>query len=1681
MCKRPHYHYIFLTLLLTLCSTLSGGASTSTIYHITTNNTETDHEFNCAILEFECLTLTQFAANVDLYLNPNYTTLSLVFQPGTHYLDTNVSLSDLETFLIVPENSTAQILCTNHSHFQLSGSEYVYVTNVEFVGCGGNEVTDVKEFVLQGVQFKGEEETVTALELINTTAVINGSTFESNKKGKLMCISRDPEQGCEFEQSVGGAIIAIQSEIDIHQSMFKDNQADKGAVLFAEQQSIINVNNSTVTDNKGNYIAVVYLSESIITIRESNFNANIAHGGAGIHSVKSNVTIEASRFENNIGGFNMQISAAVLYSESCYVTVRMSEFYNNSAIGGGVFHYSSSNVTILASKFSDNRAWFGGVLHSEDSDIEIDASQFSNNSGSWGGSGRGGVVHSERSFITIKASQFFNSTADSEGGVVYSQDSTITIETSNFNGNKVVYGYGVLARHEEVLSVYGEVLSSHGSTITINASKFDDSHAMFEGGNVLYSRSSTIIILGSRFTKLKNNITRLGGVVYSDGSTIIIQGSEFSNSNAINGAVLRSTSDDVFIHSSMFYDNSANYGGVFNSDSSNVTIDVCVFRNNYAINGAVLYADSSTVNIDESEFESNLATANGILCSKSSTIVVKTSEFCENIASLQGGVLYSERSNVTFSKSNFTGNNSPVGAVIYATDNSMINYSSLLVTNNSAENYALIYLTESEFYGQENTSGNSIFSHNLGSLVAFNSNITLKAHDTFMHTKPPQSTVDAFQEGGVITLFQSNAFFDGVCIFEYNHAENGGAILSIESKIYVNGDVMIKNNIATRNGGGVYLSYSELNCQRRSTFFLFKNTANHKGGGLHAISSPIKATSSVFVKFCCRKEYTGSKLYFHENKAVKGGGLSLEANAKLYILKYNSIIVSEFLNDYDTNTTIFTGNSAQYGGAIYVDDETNSGTCTNDPKTECFFQVLAINDVRGDLKQQSIQFSHNHANVSGSTLYGGLLDRCAVSQFAEVQNKFGTISDGDFYGSTYFKNISTSVYYNVTAFGFTYNSDGSVSPDHLYEEILITNFSISSSPVWVCLCVNNVHDCTHQENIQVKKGELFTLSLAAVDQVGKPVDAIVQTSLNFMESGISEGQLSREIPAQCTDLTFNVVSPHDSETLTLYASDGPCKDAELSRRAVEIKFLPCSCRIGLQISSSTTTNQTNCTCECHSNISQYVVDCDSRTGSFIKDSQSRAWISYSNDTNASGYLIYPNCPFDYCNLSGQIRIDLNQQNGSDAQCALHRSSLLCGSCQPGLSLSLGSSHCLPCPSYWPALLIAITIAAILAGIALVTLLLVLNATVTVGTFNGLIFYANIVYANKSILLPFQDTRFVTVFVSWMNLDIGIDTCYFQGMDTYTKTWLQLAFPAYVTFLVVLIIIISHYSMRFSNLIGKKNPVATLATLILLSYAKFLAVCFKSLSVGILEYPDGLRERLWLPDATIKYLSGKHIPLYIVTILILLVGLFYTALLFFWQWLLYLPNWRIFRFTRDPKIKTFVETYHTPYTPKHRYWTGLLLIVRIVLNLVATINVSNDPTVSLTAIIFTVCCILGLKSFISRDRLYRKWSIDILETFFYLNILFFAVFTWYSLPNTNRDQKGVAYTSVIISFVALLLIILYHVYTFTSVFSKIKKTSFGKIFDRLSAESDPKPKPGCRETLPPDDDIHQFNELLDMID
>ena len=106
------------------------------------------------------------------------------------------------------------------------------------------------------------------------------------------------------------------------------------------------------------------------------------------------------------------------------------------------------------------------------------------------------------------------------------------------------------------------------------------------------------------------------------------------------------------------------------------------------------------------------------------------------------------------------------------------------------------------------------------------------------------------------------------------------------------------------------------------------------------------------------------------------------------------------------------------------------------------------------------------------------------------------------------------------------------------------------------------------------------------------------------------------------------------------------------------------------------------------------------------------------------------------------------------------------SCKSGLSLSLGSSHCIPCSKTWHRDIVVILISFFVSGILLVVLILVLNLTVAVGTLNGIIFYANIIGANTSIFYQPAKLRFISIFLSWLNLEVGFDACFYDGMDTY---------------------------------------------------------------------------------------------------------------------------------------------------------------------------------------------------------------------------------------------------------------------------------------------------------------------------
>ena len=474
------------------------------------------------------------------------------------------------------------------------------------------------------------------------------------------------------------------------------------------------------------------------------------------------------------------------------------------------------------------------------------------------------------------------------------------------------------------------------------------------------------------------------------------------------------------------------------------------------------------------------------------------------------------------------------------------------------------------------------------------------------------------------------------------------------------------------------------------------------------------------------------------------------------------------------------------------------------------------------------------------------------------------------------------------------------------------------------------------------------------------------------------------------------------------------------------------CPIGFE--SFNTGNIHACICSLH--LLPYITNCDLQTETLFREGD--FWITYIHGTNnySSGYVTHPNCPLNYCYPPTMVvKINLNTPNGSDAQCNMHRSGTLCGSCRPGFSLSLGSSRCLVCSSHWSDVLGAIIIAGVVAGIVLVALMLVLNLTVRVGTLNGIIFYANILNTTVTYV-TFPKPNFMTVFISWVNVRLGLDTCFYEGMEAYGKTWLQLIFPVglVITFTILAAIVSFTRIARFIRT-EKEDLLATLATLILFGYGSILQFITESFIFTMLVFPGGSVEPVWLLDSTVRYLRGKHIALFVAALLLLSGAIVFGLLLLFWQWLVRLENRKYFTWLKNQTLRQFIDTFHAPYVSQHRYWMGTLLLIRVGMCLLTVFTLSSDPRIVLLAICIVTAFLMILRGTIG-IRIYKEWLPEILEMTCYLNLNFFCLMGLFAMDGSTI-QIVAAYISGAITLVSVVIVILYHVYTrFKPHFEKI---------------------------------------------
>ena len=422
------------------------------------------------------------------------------------------------------------------------------------------------------------------------------------------------------------------------------------------------------------------------------------------------------------------------------------------------------------------------------------------------------------------------------------------------------------------------------------------------------------------------------------------------------------------------------------------------------------------------------------------------------------------------------------------------------------------------------------------------------------------------------------------------------------------------------------------------------------------------------------------------------------------------------------------------------------------------------------------------------------------------------------------------------------------------------------------------------------------------------------------------------------------------------------------------------------------------------------------------------WLQYDEE-----YLkLHSNCPLDYCLVTNDI-ISVAEP---DQQCANSRSGVLCGACQDNYNIVLGTTMCLNCSSSSYSFIWLTTMFAV-AGIALVILLLVCNLTISTGALNGLIIYTNVVsISGVTNLHNCSINPLLRVFIAWVNLELGIKTCFYQGMNTYQKTWLQFVFPLYIWILVVAITVASYYSSKAMRLFGRNN-IAILATLFLLSYNNILktivtAISFTQISVSSASDSTApvFPQRVWTADGNIAYLEGQHVALFVVSLVFLLVlFLPYTLVLLFGQCVRTMTvRRRALLWVHSTAFVSILDAYHAPYSRKHRYWTGLMLITRCLLVLVFSTNYrENAVLTNMYSVALVVTGILVIKTFTT--KIYRNRHMNILELCFLLNLEILSATLCY-LKGRARSEGMICRSvtaSISTSFLLFIYILVYHVY------------------------------------------------------
>lgn len=398
------------------------------------------------------------------------------------------------------------------------------------------------------------------------------------KEGSLRAAVETAKPGdiIRFDPSLANQTIQLERRYEIDKDIVIDGSDALGLTLSGGKKTIIletrgdgrvfEMRNLTLVDgfhDKYNGSALRVMGANVkITVKNSEFKDNVAGIGGAIWARKNaDVTILDSKFSGNRSTVYDHTSAgAIVVFTKSKLTIKGSEFTNNSGRSGGAVTAIFTELTIEDSSFTGNQSkWWGGAVHVDGASVPAQERYYT------GSEPRDTVGGS----VIIRNSHFEENSSGGHGGAVsiwgYDQD-FVTVEGVDFINNQVTAN-GTKGTTKQA---FGGALRVSAKELIIRDTNFVGNTSESQGGGLWYEGESSAVIENTAFS---GNEAKQGGGLYAsqwNGLGTQIDNVRFENNLAEEGGAIYKYWGKTFdITSSAFVNNSSQFAG----NNNKLTVD----------------------------------------------------------------------------------------------------------------------------------------------------------------------------------------------------------------------------------------------------------------------------------------------------------------------------------------------------------------------------------------------------------------------------------------------------------------------------------------------------------------------------------------------------------------------------------------------------------------------------------------------------------------------------------------------------------------------------------------------------------------------------------------------------------------------------------------------------------------------------------------------------------------------------------------------------------------------------------------------------------------------------------------------------------------------------------------------------------------------------------------------------